>query len=156
MFGPSFKSSILVFYYLTLLVLNCYNCRCFFFVILLAAWYSYLVLPFSADFSPSHPIFSSQILLSSLALRLTSLSFSVYSSRSFPFILSDFVRCILYGISAAVLLLSRCPFSTTACFSFYSAQYFFHSYRVHFLHLYTVIVDIFPPLVLQICCAVQR
>ena len=52
-------------------------------VIFLAVWYSSLVLPFSAYFSASFPVSSNQTLLSSLALRLTSLSF-----------LSDFVLLV--------------------------------------------------------------
>ena len=102
--------AFLFFYYLILLVLDCKNL-----LILLVCDFPGCSVQFSGSsllsiLFASHPIFSSQILLSSLALRLTSLSFSVYSNRSLLFILSNFLLCIFchWSIAFQVFSLNHC------------------------------------------------
>ena len=127
------------------LFLTAATCRCFLFVIFLAACYSSsLVLPFPADLSASLPICSSQTLLSFLALRLTSLTLTactIVVACLLPSLISCCVCCRHF--SAAGVLFSRSPLSTTVCFSFSFGLIRFGSYCVYFLHLFTVFVDIF-------------
>ena len=158
MFSPSFKSDTLVFYYLTPLVLNCWNLTPPLVVIFLAVWYSSLVLPFSAYFSASFSICSSQTLLSSLALCLTSLSFILYFSRSLPFFSFLILCCVFcHGSSAAGLLLSRFSPSTIICFSSSLDLELFLQFLCKLFPFVCIPRCYFlRPLVLQIYCAVRR
>lgn len=117
--------SVTISQLLSLTVADCWRRL---FEIFLAAWYRHFVLRLSADCPAALPMFSTHSLLFSLA---TSRSFTLYSSHSFFFILSEQVLWILsffFSVARLAAVLLRALKHVVRCLC------------VDILHLLTVLV----------------